>query len=73
MLGDAVRMLPVVVVALFKQLYRTGTVYRFIRGYDMTQQKIRSSFESGELTWGDLLEITGLPAHVLYAILSDLL
>ena len=43
------------------------------QGYDMTQQKIRSSFESGELTWGDLLEITGLPAHVLYAILNDLI
>jgi hypothetical protein len=38
----------------------------------MTYQKIRSSFESGELTWADLLEITGLPAHVLYEILSDL-
>lgn len=37
----------------------------------MTQQKIIETYESGELTWGDLLEITGLPAHVLYSILFD--
>ena len=34
---------------------------------------IREVFESGELTWADLLEITGLPAHVLYSILDDLI
>lgn len=37
----------------------------------MTQQKIIETYESGELTWGDLLEITGLPAHVLYSILFN--
>jgi hypothetical protein len=35
----------------------------------MTVDRIRDAFESGELTWADLLEITGLPAHLLYEIL----
>jgi len=39
----------------------------------MSEQKIREKFESGELTWADLLEITGLPAHILYSILVDLI
>ena len=39
----------------------------------MNEQKMRHMFESGELTWADLLEITGLPAHVLYSILDDLI
>ena len=39
----------------------------------MSEQKIRELFESGELTWADLLEITGIQAHVLYEILSDLI
>ena len=39
----------------------------------MSEQKMRDMFESGELTWADLLEITGLPAHVLYSILDDLI
>ena len=39
----------------------------------MSDQKMRDMFESGELTWADLLEITGLPAHVLYSILDDLI
>jgi hypothetical protein len=40
---------------------------------EMSYQKMRDLFESGELTWADLLEITGLPAHVLYSILDDLI
>jgi hypothetical protein len=39
----------------------------------MTQQQMRDKFENGELTWADLLEITGLPAHILYDILDDLI
>ena len=39
----------------------------------MTAEKIRQKFESGELTWGDLLEITGLHASELYDILHDLI
>jgi len=39
----------------------------------MSEQKIRELFESGELTWADLLEITGIQAHVLYSILDDLI
>lgn len=35
----------------------------------MTVDRIQDAFESGELTWADLLEITGLPAHLLYEIL----
>jgi len=37
----------------------------------MTQQEIIETYESGALTWGDLLEVTGLPAHVLYSILFN--
>jgi hypothetical protein len=44
-----------------------------IKGFEMSEQKMRDMFESGELTWADLLEITGLPAHVLYSILDDLI
>ena len=39
----------------------------------MNEQTMRDKFASGELTWADLLEITGLPAHVLYDILQDLI
>jgi hypothetical protein len=39
----------------------------------MNAQTMRDKFESNELTWADLLEITGLPAHVLYEILQDLI
>ena len=39
----------------------------------MNVQTMRDKFESGELTWADLLEITGLPAHILYDILQDLI
>jgi hypothetical protein len=35
----------------------------------MPSEKIIKAYESGALTWYDLLEITGLPAHVLYSIL----
>ena len=44
-----------------------------MKGFEMSEQKMRDMFESGELTWADLLEITGLPAHVLYSILDDLI
>ena len=44
-----------------------------MKGFEMSEQKMRDLFESGELTWADLLEITGLPAHVLYSILDDLI
>jgi hypothetical protein len=39
----------------------------------MNEQTMRDKFQSNELTWADLLEITGLPAHVLYDILQDLI
>jgi len=39
----------------------------------MTESTMREKFENGELTWADLLEITGLPAYVLYSILDDLI
>lgn len=39
----------------------------------MSYQEIREKFDFGELTWADLLEITGLNAHTLYEILNDLL
>jgi hypothetical protein len=39
----------------------------------MNAQTMRDKFESNELNWADLLEITGLPAHVLYEILQDLI
>jgi len=35
----------------------------------MSETEIINRFETGELTWADLLEITGLPAHVLFSIL----
>jgi len=35
----------------------------------MSEAEIMARFEAGELTWADLLEITGLPAHVLFSIL----
>lgn len=39
----------------------------------MTVEKIRQKFSDGELTWGDLLEVTGLHASELYEILHDLI
>lgn len=39
----------------------------------MTYEKIRKTYEAGELTWADLLEITGLPPCELFDILSDLI
>jgi len=39
----------------------------------MTENEIRIKFDSGELTWADLLEITGLQASDLFDILYDLL
>jgi len=37
----------------------------------ISESEIVGRFETGELTWADLLEITGLPAHVLFAILFE--
>jgi len=37
----------------------------------MNINEIRERFASDELTWADLLVITGLPAHILYGILFD--
>lgn len=39
----------------------------------MSEADIRGFYECGKLTWGDLLEITGLPSSELYEILYDLL
>lgn len=39
----------------------------------MSTDQIRQAFSNGTLTWGDLLEITGLHASVLYEILWDLI
>jgi hypothetical protein len=38
----------------------------------MTHEQIRENFIEGNLTWADLLVITGLQANVLYEILEDL-
>ena len=35
----------------------------------MSEAEIVGRFEAGELTWADLLEVTGLPAHILFSIL----
>jgi sugar-specific transcriptional regulator TrmB len=39
----------------------------------MSANEMRGRFEAGELTWADLLEITGLPAATLYEILEGLI
>lgn len=39
----------------------------------MTKEKIRELYISGKLTWGDLLEITGLHTTELYDVLWDLI
>lgn len=39
----------------------------------MTEQSMREAYSSGNLTWGDLLEITGLHSSVLFDILYDLI
>lgn len=39
----------------------------------MTFLQIREAFESGELTWADLIEITGLTPTQLFEILEDLI
>jgi sugar-specific transcriptional regulator TrmB len=39
----------------------------------MSANEMRERFESDELTWADLLEITGLPATTLYEILEGLI
>lgn len=35
----------------------------------MSANEMQERYESGELTWADLLVITGLPAATLYEIL----
>ena len=47
--------------------------FNLLESVTMNEQTMRDKFESNELTWADLLEITGLPAHVLYDILQDLI
>lgn len=37
----------------------------------MNANEMRERFNSGELTWADLLEITGLPSPTMYEILFD--
>ena len=39
----------------------------------MGEEKIRELYASGELTWGDLLVITGLHASELFDLLYDLI
>ncbi len=39
----------------------------------MTENNIREAYSSGELTWGDLLEITGLHSSTLFEMLYDLI
>ena len=39
----------------------------------MSESDIRKLYQSGELTWTDLLEITGLHSSQLYEILYDLI
>jgi len=41
--------------------------------FKMTYLQIRENYSAGNLTWGDLLEITGLAAHDLFSILEDLI
>lgn len=39
----------------------------------MSADEMRERFAADELTWADLLEITGLPATTLYEILEGLI
>lgn len=39
----------------------------------ITEQDIREAYSSGQLTWGDLLEITGLHSSALFEMLYDLM
>jgi hypothetical protein len=39
----------------------------------LTKDDIRQAYSNGKLTWGDLLEITGLHSSVLFEILYDLI
>jgi hypothetical protein len=39
----------------------------------LTEDEIRDAYRNGELTWGDLLEITGLHSSTLFNILYDLI
>lgn len=43
------------------------------KGDGMSANEMRERFGAGELTWADLLEITGLPAATLYEILEGLI
>jgi len=44
-----------------------------VKGDKVNINEIRERFESDELSWADLLEITGLPAATLYEILEGLI
>jgi hypothetical protein len=39
----------------------------------LNENDIRQAYNNGELTWGDLLEITGLHSSELFDILYDLI
>jgi hypothetical protein len=39
----------------------------------MTYLQIRENYSTGNLTWGELLEITGLAPYDLFPILEDLI
>jgi hypothetical protein len=39
----------------------------------LNENDIRQAYDSGKLTWNDLLEITGLHSSVLFEILYDLI
>lgn len=39
----------------------------------ITEQDMREAYSSGQLTWADLLEITGLHSSALFEILYDLM
>ena len=39
----------------------------------LTEHDIREAYSSGQLTWSDLLEITGLHSCTLFEMLYDLI
>ena len=44
-----------------------------MEGGKVNINEIRERYKSDELSWADLLEITGLPAATLYEILEGLI
>ena len=67
--------MPILTVGIVANLCRflTEVTMKTSEQFALNEQTMRDKFESNELTWADLLEITGLPAHVLYDILQDLI